>query len=127
MTDLARLLADCDADGIRLFAASNGGLAIDAPKDALTPDRIRRLKAHKAELLALLRPPVNPSTAPVEKEEDASVTSAKPLCRCGSAIWRDVPIHNGQSIRRDCGRCGRFLDFPVWHGNYTGHNGQHPI
>ena len=37
-------------------------------------------------------------------------------CRCGSATWRDVAIHDGQSVRRDCDGCGRFLDFPVWYG-----------
>jgi hypothetical protein len=36
--------------------------------------------------------------------------------RCGSYYYRDVPIHKGESVRRDCARCGRFLDFPVWHG-----------
>ncbi|MBN2024923.1 MAG: hypothetical protein JW809_19255 [Pirellulales bacterium] len=40
----------------------------------------------------------------------------EPVCRCGSTTWRDVPIHNGQSVRRDCARCGRFLDFPRWYG-----------
>jgi hypothetical protein len=38
------------------------------------------------------------------------------VCRCGSTQWRDVPIHGGQSIRRDCARCGRFLSFPLWYG-----------
>ena len=42
--------------GIRLLVAGNGGLTIDAPQDTLTPDLLGRLKAHKAELLALLRP-----------------------------------------------------------------------
>ncbi len=51
---LANLLADCDAHGIRLLLADDGGLTIDAPQDALTPDLLDRLKAHKAELLTLL-------------------------------------------------------------------------
>jgi hypothetical protein len=38
------------------------------------------------------------------------------VCRCGSTRWRDVPIHGGRSIRRDCARCGRFLSFPLWYG-----------
>ena len=38
-------------------------------------------------------------------------TTGKTVCRCGSTTWRDVPIHDGQSVRRDCGRCGRFIDF----------------
>ncbi len=52
---LADLLADCDAHGIRLALADGGGLEIDAPQDALTPDLLARLKAHKAELLAAHR------------------------------------------------------------------------
>ena len=37
--------------------------------------------------------------------------------RCGSSGFRDVPIHDGQSVRRDCARCHRFLGWPVWYGN----------
>ena len=64
MTDLAELLADCDAHGIRLLVAGNGGLTIDAPQDALTPELLERLKTHKAELLALLRPTPDVAPAP---------------------------------------------------------------
>ena len=39
------------------------------------------------------------------------------VCPCGSTQWRDVPIHGGRSIRRDCARCGRFLSFPLWYGH----------
>ena len=53
---LADLLADCDAHGIRLALAEGGGLEIDAPQDALTPGLLGRLKAHKADLLVMLRP-----------------------------------------------------------------------
>jgi len=42
------------------------------------------------------------------------------VCRCGSTQWRDVPIHGGRSIRRDCARCGRFLGFPLWYGQPEG-------
>lgn len=41
------------------------------------------------------------------------------LCLCGSTAYRDVPIHDEQSIRRDCARCGRFLCFPTWYGRDT--------
>lgn len=51
---LSELLADCDAHGIRLFPASDGGLTIDAPDDALTPELLAQLRVAKAELLALL-------------------------------------------------------------------------
>jgi len=38
------------------------------------------------------------------------------VCRCGAAVHRDVPIHEGRSLRRDCANCGRFVCFPLWHG-----------
>jgi hypothetical protein len=117
MTNLADLLADCDAHGIRLLVASDGVLTIDAPQDTLTPDLMGRLKAHKAELLALLRP--TPEEAQLAPTGDASPKVTKPVCRCGSTTWSDVPIHDGQSVRRDCDRCGRFLDFPIWRGKDT--------
>ena len=115
MSDLAELLTDCDARGIRLHPAGNDGLTIDAPQEALTPDMVARLKAHKAELLALLRPApaVQPQPMPAMKP------TAKPVCRCGSTAWRDVPIHDGESVRRDCDNCGRFIEFPIWYGKGT--------
>jgi hypothetical protein len=54
-----------------------------------------------------------PPRKPKPKRPDA-------VCRCGSTQWRDVPIHGGRSIRRDCARCGRFLGFPLWYGQPEG-------
>jgi hypothetical protein len=115
MTDLAALLIHCEACGVRLVPTDGGGLTIDAPQAALTPDLLGRLKAHKADLLATLRP------VPAIEREPVLTTkpTAKRVCRCGSTTWRDVPIHGGQSVRWDCGHCGRFLDFPVWYGKTT--------
>jgi len=153
---LADLLADCDAHGIRLALADGGGLEIDAPQDVLTPDLLARLKAHKAELLAMLRPD---ATAPPEAPESTAdaphglgidlagrpsesilerfplaakpCESPTPVCRCGATTWRDVVLghapHHGTTIRRDCGRCGRFLDFPVWYGKDALQNEMQPI
>jgi len=36
--------------------------------------------------------------------------------RCRSTAVRDVPIHNGQSVRRDCAVCARFVGFMLWSG-----------
>ena len=55
-SQLADLLADCNVHGIRLALADGGGLEVDAPQDALTPDLLARLKAHKGELLDMLKP-----------------------------------------------------------------------
>ena len=110
MTGLPELLADCDAHGIRVLPAGDGGLTIDAPQDALTPDLMKRLKAHKAELLARLAGSLEP-----------------PACRCGSGRYIDTPIHNGQSTRRDCARCRRFLEFPKWHELTNGRIGRRTV
>jgi len=111
------LLADCDTRGIQLFLADDGDLTIDAPQVALSPNLLAQLKTHKAELLGLLQQTIEtiPVVAPVAAES-ATAKPTKPVCRCGSTTWRNVPIHDGQSARRDCGRCGRFLDFPIWYG-----------
>ena len=124
---LADLLAECDAHGIRLALADGDGLEIDAPKGGLTPDLLDRLKGHKAGLLAILRSSASETPKPGADAQHAAQKPTGPVCRCGSTTWRDVPIHGGQSVRRDCGRCGRFLDFPVWHGKATLQGARYPI
>ena len=128
---LTELMADCNVHGIQLLAADDGGLTIDAPQNALTPDLLDRLKAHKAELLTRLQ-----STADADNEGavDSETTplidsraTTKAICRCGATTCRDVPIHSGQSVRRECARCRRFIEFPIWYGNSTGHNDQQLI
>jgi hypothetical protein len=93
-----------------------------ALEDTVAPDdwsqirlAINQVRTRIAEFLAILRPL---SEAEVVVEE--STTPAQPtvpVCSCGATTWRDFVIHGGQSVRRDCGRCGRFLDFPVWNGS----------
>lgn len=58
------------------------------------------LASHKPELLALLSAPEAPAWR----------------CRCGGPAWQDIGIHGGQSLRRACGSCGRFVGFSLWHG-----------
>jgi hypothetical protein len=42
---------------------------------------------------------------------------AEPHCpKCLATEFRDLPIHGGQSVRRDCAMCGRFVAFPIWCG-----------
>jgi hypothetical protein len=45
------LLTECKSRGIQLTLADDCGLTIDAPQDALTPNLLARLKAHKADVL----------------------------------------------------------------------------
>jgi len=90
MTSLAELLTDCDARGIRLVAAGDGELTIDAPQDALTSDLTGRLKAHKAELLAILRLVVAPdgaTTAPAAGE--AEPAESRPEAAPEAIRWED--------------------------------------
>jgi hypothetical protein len=124
---LLEIAADCDARGIRLIPECDGNLNIDAPRGALTPEFLDRLKAYKGEILALL----GARDFDVDSAPNAEPTpviepgmNAAAICRCGSTRWRDVPIHDGQCIRRDCGRCGRFIEFALWYGKNTGHKGQ---
>lgn len=114
LLDLGRLGIRLEADGERLRYF---------PRSALTPDLLERLKAHKAELLAVLRPAPEAAPAVPAPTCEAPAKPAKAVCRCGSTTWRDVPIHGGQSVRRDCGRCGRFMEFPVWYGKDTRQKG----
>ena len=81
MTDLARLGIRIEADGDRLRYS---------PRSVVTPDLTRRLKAHKGELMAILR-----SEAPPEDSEPT-------CCWCGSTRLVD-----GKQGRIWCDDCER--------------------
>ena len=110
MIAATELMSECLTRGIRLNVTSNGRLAIDSPKDALSPEILERVRTHKAELIEQLG-----TKAPPEHRGAERTVSAKPVCRCGSTKWRDVAIHDGQSTRRDCAQCGRFIEFSRWY------------
>ena len=40
----------------------------------------------------------------------------KAVCKCGAHVWKDIPIHTGQSLRRECAACSLFLSWPKWYG-----------
>ena len=114
MNDLnpfSQLLATCDSLGIRLLPDVDGGLSIDAPQDALKPELLQQLVANKADLLEHLAAEQLRAVIPT-----SATGAAIAVCRCGSTTWRDVPVHDGRSTRRDCARCGRFIDFSRWYG-----------
>jgi len=96
MTGLADLLVECDARDIRLFPAGDTELTIEAPEGELTADLIERLKAHKADLLAMLGTSPEVAQGQPVATCDAPAKRTKPVCRCGSTTWRDVPIHGGR-------------------------------
>ena len=127
-SSLLELAADCDANRIRLIPGRDGSLTIDAPRGILTPELLGRLKTHKAAILVLL---LRAEDFDADSARDADLapfiepgTNLRAVCRCGSTAWRDAPIHDGQSVRRDCSRCGRFIKFTNWYGTDTLHNEQ---
>jgi hypothetical protein len=92
----------------------------DAQEDVVTSGRIDWLEENEA--LALLRPMPEAEAEPELAADGPLQNSENPplVCRCGSTAWRDVVLehepHNGNSIRRECARCGWLLDFPLWYG-----------
>lgn len=119
-SSLTALFAECEARGIELGIDLNGGLTVDGPEDAVTPALVERLKARKSDVLLVLYAEHNSNSVdeyPYEWEWlEAPSLPADAVCPCGSMTWRDVPIHEGQSVRRDCAQCGRFIEFPIWYG-----------
>ena len=90
MTDLARLGIRIEAHGDRLRYS---------PRSAVTPDLARRMKAHKGELLAILR-------------RDSTAPSKKCVQHITSQDWTDEPAINRPGwIRTTCRRCGRFIGY----------------
>jgi hypothetical protein len=61
-----------------------------------------------------LRGLCHPPTAPIQPDRLRQVLTT--CDRCGSAEFLDTLIHNGESTRRDCGRCHRFMGWPAWKG-----------
>ena len=85
------------------------------PLEQLTPSDLENLREHKATILRLLR-----SEGIVYENRFADPRPWTTCDRCGSTDHRDIPIHNGQSARRDCAQCNRFLGWPRWHGRTQG-------
>ena len=74
---LAELFAECDARGVRLSLAADGGLAVDGLPAALSPDLLDALRAHKPELLAALKALRRPQGAEgVQPDPEAGPDSA---------------------------------------------------
>jgi hypothetical protein len=84
------VIATLDAAGVKLWCPSYGRLRFRAPIGAYTADLRALVDQHRTELLFCL------------------------CWHCGSTTYRDIAIHEGASVRRDCSKCGRFIGFPVW-------------
>jgi len=77
--------------GCTLSVDTDDSLLVEGPSESLTQELAARVRVHKPKLLQLLR-----------------------CARCRSTDVVDVPIHGGNSRRRDCAACGRFMGFPMW-------------
>lgn len=121
---LAELLA---GRGVELRVTPSGELQLRDRDKRLSPAD-RATVHHYADALAdWLAEPATPNgesatsvvggtTNPPPTHVEGSPKA--PSCdRCRHAEFREVPIHDGQSIRRDCARCGRTWGFPVWYGD----------
>jgi hypothetical protein len=138
----AVLLSELRQLGIKL--ETRGSRLRYFPKSGLTPALIERVKAHKSELIDLVtgdnqkseqvvdggfRPTVVTRDGKVRIVTDVETDfynslielKNKPSVKwqrgsCRHSKFQDIPIHGGQSTRRDCARCGRFIEFPIWYG-----------
>ncbi len=84
----AELLNEVTRQGIRLMPDGDA-LCYTAPKDLVTPELMAKLKAHKTELLDILRKPVAECIA-----QDHGLTLADLQQAAGpgwSEIWNDPP------------------------------------
>ena len=90
----SELLDELLAAGVSLRVDGCRRLRMRAEPGVLTDELIERVKAVKPLLVDLVR---------LSRCE-----------RCGSTEFADVPIHDGNSLRRDCAVCGRTASFPKW-------------
>ena len=105
----AELLSDLISRGVEFQA--HGEKLRFRPTSRLTPADVDNIRRHKAALLGLLR-----AEGLVYRHPAADPRPLDVCDRCGAAAYTDTPIHSGQSLRRDCGRCRRFMGWPRWYG-----------
>lgn len=101
-----RLLA---AHAVELRIGHQGGILCRDPEGWLKEADREFLRSHRDEFVEQLLNQREPIDEPF-------VIDAPRCDRCKSLEFKDVPIHGGQSKRRDCRRCGRTVGFRKWHG-----------
>ncbi|TWT95366.1 hypothetical protein Pla108_35140 [Botrimarina colliarenosi] len=110
---MALLTQLLEARGVELRVSAGGELLFRDGDNRLSPADRAAVHHYRHDLADwLARPPVADAPgSPAEPDPSG------PRCdRCGSAEFVEVLIHDGASVRRDCGLCGRTWGFPVWHG-----------
>ncbi len=112
------LLLECRRRGATL-RPERGRLRVQGKLPRKLLDAVRR---NASLLLAKLTAPPVAVACPKCLRRLPSVHARCPSCKrpaacdCGGAMYRETAIHGGQSVRRDCARCGRFLAFTRWKG-----------
>jgi hypothetical protein len=105
----ATFCADLTARGVEFQA--HGNKLRFFPVDRLNTVDLENLRLHKVAILRLLR------SGGIDHGNSVANPRPMTVCdRCGSPDYLDVPIHGGQSTRRDCARCHRFMGWPCWYG-----------
>ena len=105
----AQLLSDLVSRGIELRV--RGDNLCFRPAERLNSADIESIRRHKVPLLRLLR-----AEGAVYRNPAADPRPHLTCDRCEATDYRETPIHDGQSLRRDCARCHRFLGWPCWYG-----------
>jgi hypothetical protein len=105
----AAFYADLSARGVE-FQVLGNKLRF-CPVDRLNTVDLENLRLHKVAILRLLR------SERIDHGNSVANPKSTTACdRCGSPDYVDVPIHSGESTRRDCSRCHRFMGWPCWYG-----------
>ncbi len=105
------LLAELRHSGVILKAE---GDRIKFKPKSLPAETVEMIVEHKPVLLRLLHAEAEPAAA---NQDDHQPEPTSQKCRrCKSRRFLDVEIHGGQSVRRDCKRCGCFWEFVNWYG-----------
>jgi hypothetical protein len=93
-TNITSLIQELSQAGVAMRVDARNRLLAMAPKGVMTTSLKAIIAEHKACI--------------------ASTIQLSICQKCGSEEFIDVAIHGGNSVRRDCAKCGRTMGFPVW-------------
>jgi hypothetical protein len=108
-------VADLPAKLAKLWAGTIDNM-VNETTDNMVNETTGNITAQTTENMAsapAVLPPLPPALVPLPPGAVGSGTLHKP-CRCGSTQYVEMPIPEGRT-RRDCRKCGRFLDWGKWY------------